>query len=160
MSPEIGIILTSIPDYVGTILILLIGIGAGHYKDIQNKLGEEILQREILSKALQDKNSELQAQKQHFEALVQNTPMAIVTLDQDGTIRECNPAFSKLFEYDKNQVLGRQLDDLIVPDEFSAKAKSLTEAVDGGQRVHQFSKRQTKTGKLVDVEDLWSSRGY
>ncbi|MDH3459354.1 MAG: GAF domain-containing protein, partial [Gemmatimonadota bacterium] len=40
-----------------------------------------------------------QQQREYFETLVRNSPVAIVTLDRDHNIVSCNPTFEKLFGY-------------------------------------------------------------
>ena len=50
-----------------------------------------------LEKRVAERTSEIQAQKQHFEALVLNSPIAIVMLDLDHNAVACNPAFENLF---------------------------------------------------------------
>ena len=56
---------------------------------------------------------ELLRQKQFFEALVVNSPVAIVLVDKEQKIYSCNPAFEKLFGYSQAEVFGGCLDDLI-----------------------------------------------
>ena len=95
---------------------------------------------------------EILLQKQYFETLVQENPIAIVVLDLDRLIVDCNPAFEKLFGYSVNEVLGKDLDDLIVQKEEDAAARNYTSQVEDGQHIHQIMKRQRKDGTLVDVE--------
>ena len=47
-----------------------------------------------------------QRQKQYFEELVSNSPVAIVTLDTNHQIVSCNPAFETLFGYPQAEAIG------------------------------------------------------
>ncbi len=97
--------------------------------------------------------TEAQRQKHYFEELVQNSPVAIVTLDRDHRIVSCNPAFQKLFGYSKSEAVGRLLDDLITTEATRSEAQAYTrEALD--HAVHGIGRRQRKDGTLVDVEVL------
>jgi PAS domain S-box-containing protein len=94
----------------------------------------------------------LDRQRQYYEALVKNNPIAIVTLNLDQRIVDCNPAFENLFEYPKQEVFGQDLDGLIAPPERTAESQSLSQVVRKGEVVHKITQRRRKDGSLVDVE--------
>jgi PAS domain S-box-containing protein len=94
----------------------------------------------------------LQFQKQYYESLVKNSPIAIVTLKMDHTVVECNPAFEKLFGYQASEVLGKELDSFISPTELVEETRKYTETVGQGEMVHEFTRRKRKDGMYVDVE--------
>ena len=96
--------------------------------------------------------SEILHQKQYFETLVQANPIAVVLLDLEHHIVDCNKAFEVLFGYTKSEVLANNLDALIVQEEEYATATQYTQDVDQGKMVHQKTKRQRKDGSLVEVE--------
>ncbi|MBI4771940.1 MAG: PAS domain S-box protein, partial [Chloroflexi bacterium] len=96
--------------------------------------------------------AELQRQKQFFEALVQNSPVAIVTLDLQEQITSCNPAFESLFGYRQSDVLGCNLDDLIASPEARMQATTFTHQAMAGQVAHGTGKRRRKDGGQVEVE--------
>ncbi|GAB4471723.1 MAG: hypothetical protein Kow0088_05680 [Anaerolineales bacterium] len=96
---------------------------------------------------------ELLSQKQYFEAVVYNSPVAIVILDRENKILSCNPAFENLFEYGQKEVVGQDLDALISPPGAENEARELTRgALDFS--VHALGKRRKRDGTLIDVEIL------
>jgi len=95
-----------------------------------------------------------QRQKQYFEDLVLNNPVAIVTLDNQHDIVECNPAFEQLYGYPQAEVVGRNLDDLISTAATREEAVSITQHVLQEGAVRSIGKRRRKDGSLVDVEVL------
>lgn len=95
---------------------------------------------------------EIERRKQFFESLFVNSPVAIVTLDAAHWITSCNPAFEALFGYTADEVIGRELDELIVPSEEYARANQYTSSVMNGEVIHSTGKRRRKDGSLVDVE--------
>jgi PAS domain S-box-containing protein len=95
---------------------------------------------------------EVLRQKQYFETLVQANPIAVVLLDLNHEIIDCNLAFEYLFGYKEAEVLGKNLDDIIVQKEEVETAAKYSKAVDLGQLVHKKTRRQRKDGSLVDVE--------
>lgn len=95
---------------------------------------------------------EIERRKQFFESLFINSPVAIVTLDTAYWITSCNPAFEALFGYTADEVIGRELDELIVPSEEYVRASEYTSSVMNGEVIHSTGKRRRKDGSLVDVE--------
>ena len=95
---------------------------------------------------------DLSRQKEFYEALVQNSPFAIVTLSLDQRIVACNPAFEHIFGYSQQEVIGHDLDQLITPEGLINETRALTELVLEGDVVHQVSNRQRKDGTQVEVE--------
>ena len=93
-------------------------------------------------------------QTQYFEDLVQNSPVAIVTLDVGHNVVSCNPAFEQLYGYAREEVLGRNLDDLITTEATRSEAVSYTEQALERRPVKVISQRRRKDGTLVDVEVL------
>ncbi|HET6595352.1 MAG TPA: response regulator [Anaerolineales bacterium] len=95
--------------------------------------------------------AELMREKQFFESLVQNSPAAIVVLDDNENIISCNPAFEELYGYPSGEVLGSRLDTLITTTETRAEAQQYTQQVKSGT-VHALGKRRRKDHSLVEVE--------
>ncbi|MDH3495371.1 MAG: GAF domain-containing protein [Gemmatimonadota bacterium] len=93
-------------------------------------------------------------QKQYFEELVLNSPVAVVTLDADHNAVACNPAFERLFGYTEAEVRGRNLDDLITTDATRAQAVAYTQQALSRRPVKVISQRRRKDHTLVDVEVL------
>ena len=95
---------------------------------------------------------EILLQKQYFESLVQISPIAVVILDMQHCILDCNAAFESLYGYQKEEALERNLDDLIVPESEFVQAEAYTYSVKDGNSVHGFAQRANRNGQLVDVE--------
>jgi len=96
--------------------------------------------------------AEIQRQKQYFEGIFQNNPVAIVTLDLNGLIVACNPAFERLFGYLQVEVIGGKLDNLITSPELRENALDFSRRVKRGDVIRTVGKRITRFGKLIDVE--------
>ncbi|HEX7023767.1 MAG TPA: response regulator, partial [Gemmatimonadales bacterium] len=95
-----------------------------------------------------------QRQKQYFEDLVLNSPVAIVTLDTRHDIVSCNPAFERLYGYAQDEVIGRNLDDLISTATTRSEAVAITQHVLQEGAMRSIGRRRRKDGTLVDVEVL------
>ncbi len=98
------------------------------------------------------REEEIQRQKQFFEALVQHSPVAIVTLDMDERIVTFNPAFESQFGYKLADAAGQSIDSLIVPEGMLQESQGYSRTVVDGGTIHVFTQRKTSDGRLLDVE--------
>ena len=97
---------------------------------------------------------EIQRQKEYYEALFVNNPVAVVTADLDGVIVSWNPMAEKLFQYSQEEVIGRHLDDIVANDALRVEALGYTDQVINVGQVQTTVRRVRKDGTLVDVELL------
>jgi len=95
---------------------------------------------------------ESQRQEQYFKTLVDSNPIAVVILDLDHCIIDGNTAFEELFGYSISEVVGKNLDELIVPKENQWQAKEYSHSVTMGHSIRSIGQRQRNDGTLVDVE--------
>jgi PAS domain S-box-containing protein len=98
-----------------------------------------------------DAEAKILQQKEYFEAVVNNSPVAIVVLDQHENILLSNPAFEKLFQYQTSECIGANLDSLITTSENREEAIGYTQQV-MEHAVHGIGKRHRRDGSSVDVE--------
>ncbi|MDT8436219.1 MAG: response regulator, partial [Gemmatimonadota bacterium] len=96
--------------------------------------------------------TEARRQRRYFQTVVQNSPVAIVTLDLDGRITSLNPAFERLFGYPPEEALGKDLDELIAAEETLLEAKRRTRQVVGGDVTRGSGRRRRRDGSFLDVE--------
>ncbi len=96
---------------------------------------------------------ELRRQKEYFEALLVNSPAAVMTVDLDARVVSWNPTAQKLFGYTQAEAIGRHIDDLVATDS-SIREESLryTRQLTTEGRVQATTSRTRKDGSLVDVE--------
>ncbi|MBE9474849.1 MAG: PAS domain S-box protein [Chloroflexi bacterium] len=98
---------------------------------------------------------QIQRQKEYFEALFFNNPVAVVTADLNGVVVSWNPMAEKLFGYSKEKAIGALLDDLVADDDsVRTEALGYTNHVLELDRVQVTTKRTREDGSLVDVELL------
>ena len=97
-------------------------------------------------------SEELRLQKVFFENLFENSPEAIVILDNEGRAIRVNKEFENLFEYSKEEVLSNLINDLIVPDNFKEEGLKYTRQAILGHISEFTTVRQTKYGKQIHVQ--------
>jgi PAS domain S-box-containing protein len=105
---------------------------------------------------------EVERQKQYFEALVQNSPVAVVVIDDGGNVTSWNPSAERLFGYTQSEAIGTPMGDLVAnPADLrleSTRFVQLSGPEDPQSTssgiFHAFTQRARKDGTLVDVEVL------
>src|SRR6202795_2166626 len=87
-----------------------------------------------------------------LNSLVENSPFGIVVHDLSGAVQLCNDAFVNLFGYQRSEVVGQNLHDLIVSPASRQAASALTVQVNSGRELHQTLSRKRKDASLIDVD--------
>jgi PAS domain S-box-containing protein len=122
---------------------------------LYNRLQRTHRQVEQKNDQLVGSQRELRRQKEYFEALVLNSPVAIAIMDLDEKVVSWNPAAERLFGYSQAQAVGRSIDDLVAgTPEMHAEVLEYTRQVSSDSRVDAVTRRSRKDGTLVDVELL------
>ncbi|MGH3690511.1 MAG: PAS domain S-box protein, partial [Microbacterium sp.] len=97
--------------------------------------------------------TEVNRERRFFEALQEMSPEAIVTMDMNDTVTSWNPAAEQLFGYTTDEVLGRNIDDLVAArEDLRAEGEEINRRSSGGRTVRIVTQRTRKDGTLVDVD--------
>ncbi len=108
----------------GTICVL--DDKTNRYSDVY----QEVLShcRDVLQADLQTLTrlgNELEEQVARLRELFARVPDAVAMVDRDFRITRVNPEFSRIFGYSSEEAIGRQMKDLITPDDLQAEIESL-----------------------------------
>jgi two-component system NarL family sensor kinase len=101
--------------------------------------------------AIKRAEQQLLERTMYLDALIANSPLGIVTKDEQNRVMFCNPAFERMFHYSQNELQGKEIDDIIASHDLE-EANRMTFAVRGGGVVHATTQRRRKDGTLIDVE--------
>ena len=94
----------------------------------------------------------LAERQKYLEAVLRDTPDAVVTLDTDHRVREWNPGAENLFGYKREEAIGQDIDYLIGNPKIRGKMEALTRDVFSGKVIYpQDAVRYRKDGTPVDV---------
>jgi PAS domain S-box-containing protein len=88
----------------------------------------------------------------YLNELIENSPVAILMLDPRHRVQLCNPAFERLFQYGREELINANLEDLITTHELTPEAVGIWKRVLLGEKVYASTKRRRKDGSIVDVE--------
>ncbi|HET6771127.1 MAG TPA: PAS domain S-box protein [Actinomycetota bacterium] len=96
--------------------------------------------------------TELHRQMSYYEALLEVSPTAIITIDTSENVTSWNPAAEALFGYTAGEAIGRNIDGLVANrEEVREEALDLSRRI-AREEVRIITRRTRKDGSLVDVE--------
>jgi PAS domain S-box-containing protein len=113
-----------------------------------NVAGVQVIMRDVTDR----KNTEIvmEESRQRFEQLFMSNPEATVSMDSGFHILDVNPRFTQLFGYSSDEVKGKSINEVLVPEDEMAEAKVLDKKT-GKDIVHHETVRRRKDGALIPV---------
>jgi len=101
------------------------------------------------------KRKEFEAQNLKSEKLLsqlfENAPMGIVMLGFDDEILKVNKGFEQMFGYNTQEVVGRFINDIIVPDDLAHEGIEFSKDSAEGKSLYSETFRVSKSGENVPV---------
>jgi len=120
-----------------------------HAIDWKGRTGRLVLVHDITD--LLQIEEELRIQKSHFERLFASAPEGIALLDGQGKVHEVNSAFAQMFGFSREEMAGRDVLEITVPDDGREEARAALESVMKGKSVCMDAGRVRKDGQHIDV---------
>jgi PAS domain S-box-containing protein len=88
------------------------------------------------------------------DELFEQAPEAAVVLSTDGRVVRANKEFTRMFGHEAKEVLGRSIDELIVPEALLESAREYTNQLKQNGRVEMETLRRRKDGSEIYVSLL------
>ena len=118
-----------------------------------NSMLDRIQQRDaVIQKAHDDLEKRVEERTSYLKALIENSPLAIMVLDSQQKVQLCNPAFEHLFQYTRQEVIGKPVDELLADGDLLLEARAISLQARSDKPVSLVTRRQRKDRSLVDVE--------
>ena len=118
-----------------------------------NSMLDRIQQRDAaIQKAHDGLERKVEERTAYLNALIENSPLAILVLNSEERVQLCNPAFEHMFQYSRLEMFGEPAEGIM------AEAKCLAEACDisrqtlRGEPVTLAARHKRKDGTPIDVE--------
>lgn len=94
------------------------------------------------------RQEKIKESEEMFRQLFKNAPIGIAMLDEHKEVTMINKGFEEIFGYTEQEIVGLDLDKIIVPEGLEEEAASLTRST----KTFKYSSRRTrKDGSFVDV---------
>lgn len=109
---------------------------------------------QIIAKDITEKKQALESMRKTetlFSQLFQNSPMAIVILDDKGNVVQINQGFHEMFGYSVEELKGRGLNSFIVPEELEAEGNDLNSLISSYKVIRIETLRRRKDGEMLSL---------
>lgn len=132
------------------VITLVLADDSRHYGPGDLALAEELARRAALAIDNARLYAEAQAAEARYRGLFEGVADAILSIDAEGRFRDVNVAATELLGYQREELLGSRLDDLIPPGADGTAVEALWRPQDGSWRGELELRR--KDGVIIPVE--------
>jgi len=119
---------------------------------LHRRLHHQVISHLSARKRLEYSEKVVEQEKNYLNAVFMHAPIAIATLDTDGRVIEVNPGFEKLFGYSAGEVVGIELNRLVVPEEELDRSRLLDRQLSTTEPTVIEVVRRCKDGTLIEVK--------
>ncbi len=95
---------------------------------------------------------DLRKREEQYRAIFQTAANLITSVDEEGMIVDCNNRIKQVLGYERDEIIGQNMAEIIHPDYLSRAKKSLEEILSTGFSYNKHYKMVRKDGQLIDVE--------
>src|SRR5215211_7297342 len=132
------------------IITLVLADDRRQYGPSDLALAEELARRAAVAIDNARLYAEAQAAEARYQGVFEGVADAILAIDADGRVRDVNAAASELLGYERDELLGSRLQELVPPGADGTAIEALRRP-QGGSRRSEFELRR-KDGSVVPVE--------
>ncbi|NMC38386.1 MAG: response regulator [Bacteroidales bacterium] len=125
--------------------------------DYREKYEEQAALNKKLIAELESLKGKNDREKVFLENLIDSIPEAIAIIDHHGKISRINKEFTNLFGYTFDEASGRQIEDLIVPDELKNEAPGIEVLTAENIKIEKKLVRRHKNGRQINVSLIATS---
>ena len=94
---------------------------------------------------------EIEFQKLKFQQLFENSPIGMAMLDKDEMVLSVNNSFETTFKFKADEIIGKDINKIIVPEERIEEARTLKAVSAQGTKTDLETVRKRKDGTLINV---------
>jgi PAS domain S-box-containing protein len=109
---------------------------------------------EMITESISDHKenaNQIKTEKAFLENLIESTPEAIAIIDTSGKIFLINKEFTNLFDYTSEEVIGRPINDTIVPEDLQEEALNIDKLASQKLKEVRETIRKDKHGNKIQV---------
>ncbi len=93
----------------------------------------------------------LKASEEQFRLMIENTPVGVSIIDDCGIFEYVNEAFSMLYEYEPEELIGKHITIIVLENLYEIALKSYKEFIDNNIPLSRQWSATTKSGRKLEV---------
>ena len=93
----------------------------------------------------------LKESEEKFRLMIENTPVGVSIIDDCGIFEYVNEAFSSLYEYDQEELIGKHITVIVLENLYEMALKSYKDFIDNSIPLSRQWSATTKYGKKLEV---------
>jgi PAS domain S-box-containing protein len=101
---------------------------------------------------LETANQQLADTKEFLQAVLDNSPLPMIAMDQNGRVTLSNQAFCAIFGYSETEIAGKSCPETITPPAFEDECSFLLRQLSSENKSPYSTQRRRKDGTLLDTE--------
>ena len=94
----------------------------------------------------------LREQKEFLDAIIYNSPVAMVTTDLNHTVLSCNPSFEMMIEYANDEVKGQSIHKMLTNPQRGSDVLGLQDNTAQTEPPKSRDQLRRKNGSIIEVE--------
>ena len=122
---------------------------SSHPFSFENESAVQVIVKDITHRKRAEKT--IKKTESLFSQLFQNSPMAIVLLNEQGTVVKINKGFEDLFGYTLEELQGNELNQFIVPDSLETEGNDLNSLITSSKVICIETSRIRRDGTYLSV---------
>ena len=122
-----------------------------HQQHLEGIIRERTTHLESINVELKEALEANKISEHQYRSLFENAPEAIVLLNEADRVIRVNSEFVRMFGYPPEEVLGRSLDDTIIPANQFEEGAGLKKRIISGEKTVRETHRKRKDGSLIPV---------
>lgn len=114
----------------------------------------DINEKKKAEQSILEREKEIELQRVYFKQLFDKSPEGILVLDKNEVVIDVNQEFTNIFQYTKEELFGKKINDFIIPEELIEETSQILDFAIHNKFIQFETRRVRKDKTVVDISIL------